>query len=185
MRKSLVVSVRSLCKTYKVGLRGCTATARALEDIHLDVASGEIVAVVGPANAGKTTLLRCVAGLLTPDAGAIACHRTAGADDITTRYVRDPIELSRLQGADESWDVALVDNVDVVRGDVGCAFALLAAARSASTTGRAMMLATRDIRLVARIASRIVLMERGRIVPPVINSAISAAARVAETSVAR
>lgn len=42
-----------------------------LSNIDLDVADGEIVAVMGSSGGGKTTLLRCVAGLLTPDSGKV------------------------------------------------------------------------------------------------------------------
>ncbi|MFB9720837.1 heme ABC exporter ATP-binding protein CcmA [Planobispora longispora] len=43
-----------------------------LQGVDLDVARGEIVAVTGPNGVGKSTLLRCLAGLRTADAGEIA-----------------------------------------------------------------------------------------------------------------
>ena len=179
MTESIVLRVRSLRKTYHVGLSGCAASARALDDVHFEVARGEVVAVVGPANCGKTTLLRCAAGLLAADTGSLDRMPAADGRVAVTRYLHDPIELSQLRDAEESWDLALVDNCDVVRGDVGGAFALLAAARAARTTGRSMLLAAREIRAVANVATRIVILEQGRIVAP----AGASAARVAETAI--
>ena len=45
--------------------------ARALWDISLQVARGELLCVVGPNGAGKTTLVNTVAGILKPAAGRI------------------------------------------------------------------------------------------------------------------
>ena len=46
-------------------------TTRALDEILLDVADGEFVALLGPSGCGKTTLLRIIAGLETQSAGRI------------------------------------------------------------------------------------------------------------------
>jgi branched-chain amino acid transport system ATP-binding protein len=43
----------------------------ALRDVDLDVAKGEIIAVVGANGAGKTTLVRTISGLLKPASGQI------------------------------------------------------------------------------------------------------------------
>ena len=42
-----------------------------LDDVSLSVANGEILAVVGPSGAGKTTLSRCVSFLERPTSGAV------------------------------------------------------------------------------------------------------------------
>lgn len=44
---------------------------KVLEDINLDVGEGEILAVMGSSGGGKTTLLKCVSGLVRPTSGKI------------------------------------------------------------------------------------------------------------------
>jgi len=44
---------------------------QALKDVDLDIPDGELVALLGPSGGGKTTLLRSIAGLESPDSGQI------------------------------------------------------------------------------------------------------------------
>ncbi len=45
---------------------------RALDDVDLAIPANRIFTLLGPSGCGKTTLLRCIVGLETPDAGEIA-----------------------------------------------------------------------------------------------------------------
>ena len=47
------------------------AGRRVLNGVDLRVRSGEVVAIVGPSGAGKTTLFRCLAGTLPPEEGSV------------------------------------------------------------------------------------------------------------------
>jgi ABC-type multidrug transport system ATPase subunit len=64
-------SARGLNKHYAAGVPGCSATARVLSGITLEVGPGDVIGIIGRRGSGKTTLLRCVAGLARPDAGAL------------------------------------------------------------------------------------------------------------------
>ncbi len=53
-----------------------------LKDIHLSVASGEILAVMGSSGGGKTTLLKCIAGLLKPTEGTVLIENQSIGDHL-------------------------------------------------------------------------------------------------------
>ena len=54
------------------GLSKKFGDAQAVEDLHLAVPSGKVLALVGPSGCGKTTALRLIAGFEQPDQGTIS-----------------------------------------------------------------------------------------------------------------
>ena len=60
------ISLRNLCKSYVK-----KANRRAVNGISVEVADGEVLALVGPSGCGKTTTLQLLAGFLRPDDGEI------------------------------------------------------------------------------------------------------------------
>jgi len=62
----------------------CYGSRPILTEIHLDIAPGEIVAVLGANGAGKSTLLGCVAGTVAADSGSVRI----GGYDLTADPLR-------------------------------------------------------------------------------------------------
>ena len=67
----------------------CFGATKAVQSIDLDIKSGEFIVLLGPSGAGKTTTLRLVAGLETPDSGQVwidgknATHTAPALRDVT------------------------------------------------------------------------------------------------------
>ena len=68
-----MIHLRDVCKAYQRS----EGPVLALDNVSLDVAPGEFVAVCGPSGCGKTTLLNLVGGLASPTSGRV---EVAGAD---------------------------------------------------------------------------------------------------------
>jgi phospholipid/cholesterol/gamma-HCH transport system ATP-binding protein len=91
-----IVSVQNVTKRFD--------TRDVLADISLEVAEGELVAIMGSSGGGKTTLLRCISGLIAPTKGRVV------VDGVNVQA--DPEEARRRMGM-VFQSAALFDYMDV------------------------------------------------------------------------
>jgi D-xylose transport system ATP-binding protein len=89
------------------GIHKRFGAVQALTDVHLQVAAGEVVALVGDNGAGKSTLVKVIAGVYQPDEG----HIELGGRRVK---VPGPRQAQDLGIATVFQDLALCDNLDVV-----------------------------------------------------------------------
>ncbi len=83
----VILEVRDVVKSFG-GLR-------ALQDVNLSVAKGEIRAVIGPNGAGKSTLFNVMTGLLSPDTGNVVFD---GLVDTPEQRKAVPVEILPIKG---------------------------------------------------------------------------------------
>jgi ABC-2 type transport system ATP-binding protein len=93
------------------GLRKSFGTKRVVDDLSMQVKRGEIFGFLGPNGSGKTTTIRMMCGLLTPDAGSGSC---LGCD-----IRREPDRIKRRVGYMTQrfsfWeDLSIRENLDFV-----------------------------------------------------------------------
>ncbi len=67
-----LVELRGVCKSFHKG----DETITPLDDIDLDIETGDFVSLMGPSGTGKSTLLNLVSGIDQPDSGTITVDGT-------------------------------------------------------------------------------------------------------------
>jgi D-xylose transport system ATP-binding protein len=98
-RGKIVLSLAGVNKRF--------GAVQALSDVHMEVAAGEVVALVGDNGAGKSTLVKVISGVYQPDDGEIFY-------DGKKVTVSGPSAAQDLGVATVFQDLALCDNLDVV-----------------------------------------------------------------------
>ncbi|AZR72043.1 hypothetical protein BBF96_00715 [Anoxybacter fermentans] len=78
-----VYKITNLCKTYKKG------SVIANKDINLTIKEGEIFGLLGPNEAGKTTLVKQMVGLLKPTKGSIKFYdqEVSSNPEVVTHFI--------------------------------------------------------------------------------------------------
>lgn len=71
--KNILIHVDKVTKKYDISH---TTDVTILENIHLAIAEGEFISILGPSGSGKSTLLRIIAGLVTPTEGSVSYNGT-------------------------------------------------------------------------------------------------------------
>jgi len=66
---------------------------RVLHDVSIEVREGETVALLGTNGNGKSTLIKCLMGLVTPEAGEIFLETDAGRVDLTRKSTEEIVGL--------------------------------------------------------------------------------------------
>lgn len=102
------------------GLRKSYRNRPVIRDVSIDLAEGEVVALLGPNGSGKTTCFYCIAGLISPDSGQV---RIDGKDATTLPMFRRaqmgigylPQEMSIFRGLTVEQNIASV--LEVVTRD--------------------------------------------------------------------
>jgi len=81
---------------------------QALTDVNLDIRAGEVTALIGDNGAGKSVMIKCIAGIHAPEGGEILW-------DGRPVRIRTPREAAALGIETVYQDLALCNNLDIVQ----------------------------------------------------------------------
>jgi len=104
------------------------SVVRALDDVSLDVATGEVLGIVGESGCGKSTLGRIIAGLLAPTSGSVEFTPATGDRRLARQMIfQDPSASlnPRMRIADQVGEAAVVHGFTSAREMRDYALALL------------------------------------------------------------
>jgi branched-chain amino acid transport system ATP-binding protein len=75
------------------GVHAAYGSVRVIEDVSLAVAAGETVALLGTNGNGKSTLMKCIMGILEPSAGSIVAEIDGERHELVGRSTEEIVDL--------------------------------------------------------------------------------------------
>jgi polar amino acid transport system ATP-binding protein len=154
------------------GINKSYGSVQVLKDVTLDVAKGEIIAVIGRSGSGKSTMLRCINGLEPIQAGVIRVDGTQVHDPATNlRKLRQEVGIV-FQSFNLFPHLSVCDNITLAPRVVKkqapqaareVAREVLKVLESVAKEGMTMILVTHEMGFARRFGSRVVFMHEGRI----------------------
>ena len=75
------------------GVHAAYGSVRVLEDVSLAVGAGETVALLGTNGNGKSTLMKCIMGILAPSAGSIVAEIDGERHELVGRSTEEIVDL--------------------------------------------------------------------------------------------
>jgi branched-chain amino acid transport system ATP-binding protein len=75
------------------GVHAAYGAVRVIEDVSIRIGAGETVVLLGTNGNGKSTLMKCVMGMVRPQAGSIIAQIDGTHHDLTTRSTEEIVDL--------------------------------------------------------------------------------------------
>jgi len=88
MRPPPILEFRQVTRRWRSGILGTSTDVLALSHVSLTLRPGELMAITGPAAAGKSTLLLLAAGIARPNAGEVRWNGSREHADLRPQHLR-------------------------------------------------------------------------------------------------
>jgi len=75
------------------GMHAAYGAVRVIEDVSLDIGAGETVVLLGTNGNGKSTLIKCIMGIVRPSAGSIVADIDGVRHDLVGRSTEEIVDL--------------------------------------------------------------------------------------------